>query len=271
MPNTYVDKGKYPIHKAVLDADIKFLEQLIEHGADVNSIDDSYGNTPIYYAIKENNFAIMARLIYHNANLEIKNDAQKTPLTYAMSVNKPIALFLAIWTNDRLSVAVLLAQNISFNYNGDTPLHIAAFLGNKELIEMILEKTKGEININAINNFSKTSMDLAALNDHTEAVNLLKSKGALNIMYNTYSNNIASTTTNDLLTFKDDYEQSHSYPLLEIPSSNMDINNLAAYSVALPDQPPANNANMTEDEEFSRDMIAMFGQHESSYPVEHSI
>jgi hypothetical protein len=136
---------------------------------------------------------------------------------------------------------------------------------------MILEKTKGEININAINNFSKTSMDLAALNDHTEAVNLLKSKGALNIMYNTYSNNIASTTTNDLLTFKDDYEQSHSYPLLEIPSSNMDINNLAAYSVALPDQPPANNANMTEDEEFSRDMIAMFGQHESSYPVEHSI
>lgn len=45
---------------------------------------DCYGQTPVYYAAKENRLNIIHELIKHNANLNIQDKiAQQTPLFYA--------------------------------------------------------------------------------------------------------------------------------------------------------------------------------------------
>jgi ankyrin repeat protein len=59
------------------------LDLLLENGLDLND-PDLYGQTPIYYAAKENRLNIIHRLIEKKADLNVKDlIAGQTPLFYA--------------------------------------------------------------------------------------------------------------------------------------------------------------------------------------------
>lgn len=58
------EKGKTPLHKAVLNVEVEVLNRLIDCGANINLQDNKY-RTPLDYAIKHNNENIINLLITH--------------------------------------------------------------------------------------------------------------------------------------------------------------------------------------------------------------
>jgi ankyrin repeat protein len=65
--------------------------------------------------------------------------------------------------------------NVKENRNGATPLIVAAFEGNKEVIEQLLAKGA---DIDAKDNEGNTALSLASARGHTAVVELLKARGA---------------------------------------------------------------------------------------------
>jgi len=63
----------------------------------------------------------------------------------------------------------------SRNYLGETPLHTAALLGDKEAIQVLV---KAGVEINALGEDGNTALHEAALGGHEEACSLLISLGA---------------------------------------------------------------------------------------------
>lgn len=93
-PDTKNSEGKTPLHVAcelnVNEID-KILYTLYKYDGTV-SLTDCYGDTPLHYAVRANNYEAVHRLIDCDNNaLNIKNDANRTPLSYAVSYNPPDA------------------------------------------------------------------------------------------------------------------------------------------------------------------------------------
>lgn len=57
---------------------------LVEKGIDINTRDDIYGNSPLFYAIQNGNYEIAKYLIENGADLNFVNNDGETPLTYAV-------------------------------------------------------------------------------------------------------------------------------------------------------------------------------------------
>lgn len=59
----------------------------MEKGADVN-LEDKYGQTCIFYAIREGHYDIVEFLIKHGANVNKIDKKKQTPVSFAMKHNK---------------------------------------------------------------------------------------------------------------------------------------------------------------------------------------
>ncbi len=67
------------LHQAVRSGDLDEVSKLVEHGANVDEIDEK-GYTPLYYAVGIGNTAITNYLIDHGASLEKQDDRGQTAL-----------------------------------------------------------------------------------------------------------------------------------------------------------------------------------------------
>ncbi len=182
-----------PLHHAA-SGDVAIADLLISHGADVNRQDD-LGRSPIYYAISASNFAMMISLINARANLELENLKKETPLKYAIRTNKDMALYIAISQQDYLTVRVLLEHDASFNYQGNTPLHIATSLNDVRLVSIVFLNAR-DLDINAPNSFGQTALDIARSNDNDMVVSLLSSYiYDINAQQDTLSNTVVEADT----------------------------------------------------------------------------
>ncbi|XP_062541449.1 uncharacterized protein LOC134209482 [Armigeres subalbatus] len=56
------------------------VKLLIDHGADVNSIDDEGGNTALHFAFRNNDFELAEVLMQNGANLLVRNKESKIPV-----------------------------------------------------------------------------------------------------------------------------------------------------------------------------------------------
>ncbi|MCP4723654.1 MAG: serine hydrolase [bacterium] len=87
-------------------------------------------------------------------------------------------LHIAVLENDPVKAVELTVDTILINYKdryGFTPLHYASKDGNKELVDMLLQKGAG---INKRNKYGETPMHWAAQKGHLEIINLLLEKEA---------------------------------------------------------------------------------------------
>jgi ankyrin repeat protein len=169
--NASDNAGLRPLHYAINFENTAIAGLIMTHGADLNARDND-GRTPIYYAIYSDNFLMIMSLLNNQASLDVQNNNHDTPLAYAMNINQPIAFLIAIYQRESAVVAELLNNGISFDYDGNTPLHIATSLNANELIAIILNNAIN-VDVNSPNSYGRTPTGIAIENDNYHALNLI--------------------------------------------------------------------------------------------------
>lgn len=190
--------GYYPLHRAVLDQDLKQVQALLSQGA-VTEVKDKDGNTPLHLAVLANqrpmaqvllqqgadpnnrNYLAAAPLhlavdhamdelaalvIEHGAELEARNNRGKTPLHLAA-------------TNGSVPCARVLLQqqaNLEATMEKDIrPLHLAAWYGQGEVAQFLIDQGA---DLDAINTDGNSPLHFAAFNGQVRLIKLLISNGA---------------------------------------------------------------------------------------------
>ena len=156
------------LESAVSHDDFDIVRLLLDYGADINACglcigfpDTSPGSYPLTFAIGNKNIAMVKFLLSKGA--DIKNSDY---------------LYNAVIWNDIEMIKYLIGQGADVNYyNIETPLTQASFQGNLAIVKILVQHGA---NINKINNFGETALDLAEKKSHTEVAAFLRSKGAKN-------------------------------------------------------------------------------------------
>ena len=78
---------------------------------------------------------------------------------------------------ERVKALVAMSPGLveSKDWNEDTPLHLAAYFGYKDIVEFLLGH---KADANAVNSHGKTPLHRAAFNGHQDVANVLLSHGA---------------------------------------------------------------------------------------------
>ena len=190
--------GKHgTIHSAVGGGDVEAVKEFLAAGADVNA--KRYGWTPLCEAAINGHKVIAELLIKEGAdvNAVAMDDvfSEQTPLDAANKYNQgAVAVLLRKYggkTCVELEALIDAAKkgniedikqhlaaggDVSFrNKNGDTMLNYAAYLGHKEIVELLVENG-AEVNSKGLADW--TPLHLAARNNKKQIVQLLIAKGA---------------------------------------------------------------------------------------------
>jgi ankyrin repeat protein len=118
------------LFSAAQSGDKKFVERLLDLGADVNS-QDNLGLTPLHVAASRQDKEIVTLLLAHDAKVNVKDKAERTPLHYAVGARHP-------WwepkDGDIEAARLLLNHGADINTpdkEGKTPLYYSVRLGEK--------------------------------------------------------------------------------------------------------------------------------------------
>jgi|UniRef100_A0A6C0GZF5 ankyrin repeat protein len=144
------DKNKYyPIHHAILFNNQSILEILINNKADIN-IKDSFGNTPLFIAIKQKNFKIIKYLLSNKKiNINITNDIGETALHIACNYEQESIVDLLLQNKD-------LDINLQDFQNKFTPIIYAIALNNFNIVNMLINQDN--INLLLQDNLGNTAV-----------------------------------------------------------------------------------------------------------------
>ncbi|OAF72165.1 hypothetical protein A3Q56_00044 [Intoshia linei] len=115
-PNTFSKDGKTPLCDALMSGNLKFINGLLENGADMNLVDITTKYSAIHVVAKYSTLDVMILLLSHNADINKVNKSKETALHLACS-------------NGNVDIArYLLTENINYNLrdvNGRIALDLA--------------------------------------------------------------------------------------------------------------------------------------------------
>jgi ankyrin repeat protein len=177
---------------------------MLENGADINAR-TSKGLTPLHLAMRisyeQQSSEFIEFLIVNGAKINIQDDYGWTPLHEAIVRGNQLgvetlvskgadigvrnfkgdnALHIAIQCTSYDIIELLVQTNKiqidTKNNDGWSPLHFAAWTGRGDVVEMLL-KNGAEVNIK--NNFNHTPLRTANRNGKTEVVELLRGYGGV--------------------------------------------------------------------------------------------
>jgi ankyrin repeat protein len=177
-----------PLHRAVSGGLAKpnpaVVKHLLEHGADPRAKDDQ-GNTPLMFAVSQNDPEIVRMLLDRGADPRIRNSSGNSPLWAAIIVpdaaqrENANTNFIAAGDHYAEIVELLLDHGADANLisrDQGAPLHQAARAGGVELTRVLLAHgARAEIQGD---DRGTTPLMLAAENAHPEIVKLLLAAGA---------------------------------------------------------------------------------------------
>lgn len=154
-----------PLHIAAIRNAPHIVELLLDFGADPN-YKDGKGRTPIFYAIYNQNYGVAIDLINKGARLDVVDFNGETILHFTVGRNS-------------YNILEYLLQNfpafnnfINFKDNdGNTPLHIAAFMGYTDIAELLL---RYGANPNLRNKNGETPLDIAKKSNNRPLIDLLQ-------------------------------------------------------------------------------------------------
>jgi ankyrin repeat protein len=107
------------------------VKLLLEEGADLESKDAEYGQTPLLLAAKNGHEAVAKKLLEKGAEVKCKSDYGRTPLCWAA------------WNGHEAVVKLLLEKGANVESKDDighTPLSWAAQNGHEAVVKLLLEK-----------------------------------------------------------------------------------------------------------------------------------
>ncbi|XP_058978821.1 rabankyrin-5 [Musca domestica] len=191
-----------PLHLCAQWGLVKVLQNLIDHGANVNSL-DAENKTPLHVAIENQHEKIISILLCHpGIDLKIRDKCGNTPFATALTIRNHRAaqrildrlpnaaeqmdsrgrnfLHLAIMKDDLESVLFLLAIQVDVNSrvhdaNQSTPLHLAATSRNEMITRNLI---LAEARVNERDAMQKTPLHIAAERCNLAAVSALLQNGA---------------------------------------------------------------------------------------------
>jgi hypothetical protein len=114
----------------------QFKRSVENNGANIN-IQNDYGDTPLIYAIDNNNEEIAEYLIKRGANINLKNGRGWTPL------------YSAVYKGDEALAELLIERGADINAqtrNGETPLILTMLTENSDMVAFLLEH-RADVNI----------------------------------------------------------------------------------------------------------------------------
>ncbi|MEO0340275.1 MAG: ankyrin repeat domain-containing protein [Bacteroidota bacterium] len=190
------DIDQAPLYLAVELGDLFVLQKLIDLGARVDV--QSEGKTPLSKAVEKGDIRVVALLLKNGANPSITDQDGILPLSKAVAANNlPVAKILlkkskqgntdANWKNaigepvvqaairmkNPAMVQLLLnygAQSNASNYFDNSSLHIAAELGEVEIVKMLLSQG---VDNSLENMMGETAYDLAKSQNHQQVLTTL--------------------------------------------------------------------------------------------------
>ena len=162
-PPTFLPRGT-PLSIAARKNNIKMVELLASHGADVN-VKGHSNNSLLHFALYAGHRELAQVLIESGADVHGRNDAGNPPVQVAAHAGLPELIKLLIEAGSPVNVQ---------DQVGDTPLHDAALQGHVEAARVLVGAGAA---VNAKNNRGRTPLDLAEQNNHERLAEVLKAAG----------------------------------------------------------------------------------------------
>jgi len=147
------------IHQAAYEGNLEAVKQHLAAGANVNAKEVEFGMTPLHLAANEGHKDVVELLITAGADVHAKDGEGFTPMDHA-----------TIW--DHKEIADLLVKHGGKSGAGDS-IHVAAAVGNIESVKQHLAA-----GVDAKSDNGGTPLLYAAWIGHKEIVELLIAKGA---------------------------------------------------------------------------------------------
>ena len=160
MPESFFER----VYNAILENNLKALEDFVSSGYDLNTQFEVNGLTPLHLAAWHNRPMIISYLIDHGA---------KVDQTERLSRKSP--LHIAAYFGNFDCCRVLIEKNASTNpqdYAYYTPLHYAVMQGHLELAKF-LNEAGGDLFISSV---CGTALDIAIRHEDIEMVDYLTTK-----------------------------------------------------------------------------------------------
>ncbi|AGJ98955.1 Ankyrin repeat domain protein [Wolbachia endosymbiont of Drosophila simulans wNo] len=156
-----------PLHTAAFHGEVSKVRSLLNAKIDVN-IKDRAGFTALHNAAHSGHLDVVKLLISKGADVHARNIEGSTPLHSAViSENKTTVKAIV----EKLTIAGADSNTKDYT-DGKTPLHIAAQNGLVEVVKVLLNTQKIEVDAKD-NTFGNTALQAAAQNGHTEIVESL--------------------------------------------------------------------------------------------------
>ncbi|KAK3056434.1 hypothetical protein LTR09_002941 [Extremus antarcticus] len=173
--------GRTALMHAVVNDRSAVAEALISAGAR-HDIADTQGRTVLMNAAWRNQVSVFKQLLDKQADPAATDDRGRTVLHHICGdVPRARRARENITSDDDKAIGDLILSTVvdinSKEQEGRTPLHLAAAINNKHLVQELVEKT-ANININATDDQDRTPLHHAAANSHSSIVTILLSAGA---------------------------------------------------------------------------------------------
>jgi len=173
-PNLRDDHGDTPLHVLVsLNRNKEVVRTLLDSNVVDISARNVTGQTPLYLAVRESRLMLIPLLLAKGSDIFAADNSGVTPFDYAMKIKGPVLdalitpetaqqkdsagntiLHLAVKNKgDAVIIGKIIQQNANINARnreGDTALHIAARMNQKEAGEYILSKKANIFYANSI-------------------------------------------------------------------------------------------------------------------------
>lgn len=170
-----------PLIEAILMHDRELARKLIDLGADVNLAAELTGFTPLMASAILRDITITELLIEKNADIEARDDNDINALIYAVNFdNEDMVKLLLEKGADANTVAKIENEHTEIS---PTPLMNAAYKGNTNIINMLLENNA---DINYATDFGITALMMAANFNRFESAKILLENNADTSVTNGY-------------------------------------------------------------------------------------
>ncbi|RDL39424.1 uncharacterized protein BP5553_03764 [Venustampulla echinocandica] len=159
------EDGETPLWRAATMPDERFLDLLLNKGANVN-FKGRGGITPLYRAVLWNCDKAVKRILWENPGIEIRDDDGETPL------------WRAVTEGNKTTVNLLLRSNADVNVktpNGATALLQAAICNEADIAEILLDNGA---RLGAVDAEGDSELSHAAFHGNLQLAESLLKKGA---------------------------------------------------------------------------------------------